>query len=1326
MLKRLTVLISCWICFSAVAPAQSRDTLVILNEVMFNPPAALGANAEYIEIFNTSFTDSIQLNRWRFGDLNRQDTIQFPTGAIWLRPRQYAVVAGRNGFDSLYRYNVPPDALQLRLPVSTVGNGLGNSGDAVIIRNPQGDTIQIYRYGNANTPTTPIPPQGTSLEKRIPNRDNAQDNWGFGIPFGTAGRQNSLTPVNRDLSLSAPGSISGRLGQSISILCIVRNRGLLPFGIGTELKLFESQNLITPIQTASLAQNLSPNDSLQQVFSLTLQFPAPQGYTLVLENAQDENPFNDTARVSLQLLANTDLDTNIIFSEVMYDPPVGANSTADEFVEIFNTSFSDSINLAGWRFDNTTLSDTGAGETILAPRSFAVIFGPSYFTAGQFYRNDIPTGTLVLRASGSISLSNSGDTIMLRNTQGDTIARMGYIGRSSDKGFSLEKILLNRDDSRTNYARSLFQRGTPGRPNSVTPKNFDLALSAPTVLSAVPNQTLTVPFTLRNRGLQAFGNGATVSLFEDRDGIGVPNPALPVASTSLSQNLLPQDSLLLSLNYFVPFTPPVALILSLAIANDEDTANNVAVLTLRVPRFADTNIVISEIMYDPPVGANSTADEFLEVYNTSDSLAIDLNGWRVKNTTISDTGTGQTVLAPRSFAVIFPNSYFTAGQFYRNQIPQGTLVLRASGSLSFSNSGDNIALRNLDNDTIGFVSYIGQSSQKGFSLEKITLNRNDAPSNFAYSTRQGGTPARPNTATPKERDLDLLTVSTLTGESGATVQLPFTIRNRGTLPFGEGATLFLLENNSVLQSFSLASNLLPQQVISQAFSYTIPSALPERLALRLVIADDEDTLNNLQEIQLRFLSPTDANIIFSELMIDPPDGIDSDFNEFIELYNANPDSAVDLSGWRLNARTLSDTGSGNTILPPQQYAVIFPRNYFLDSTRYYDRRIPQGALVLQASGSLGLTNTGSTVALLNRDGDTVAVVRYSESDVRNEFSLEKRMLTRDEAMSNYATSFFVGGSPGAPNTLTRARRTERNQVVVNEILYQPIQSTTDFRPDQPDWIEIYNRSNTPIDVAGWTLSNAPNERGEFETYFFATNADIDYVLQPGEYAVVSPDRARERDSTRLVIYYRNLPPNAKLFFVTTRSTFSNSTSGGLIWLRDNTGNTVDSVRYSPSWHSPFLSSTRGITLERINPNFPSNDARSWTSSTNREFGGTPALRNSVFAESFADENVSGLDVRPNPFSPDGDGREDNCVIAYSLKGNVNRIRIRIFDVKGRLVRTLANSEPSGSSGEVVWDGFGENREKLRIGIYIILLESLNANSATIETLKKTVVLARPL
>jgi hypothetical protein len=179
-------------------------------------------------------------------------------------------------------------------------------------------------------------------------------------------------------------------------------------------------------------------------------------------------------------------------------------------------------------------------------------------------------------------------------------------------------------------------------------------------------------------------------------------------------------------------------------------------------------------------------------------------------------------------------------------------------------------------------------------------------------------------------------------------------------------------------------------------------------------------------------------------------------------------------------------------------------------------------------------------------------------------------------------------------------------------------------------------------------------------------------------------------------------------------------------LIDNTGGTVDSVRYSPDWHNPFFSDTRGISLERINPNMESNDKRNWSSSTNRIYGGTPAKKNSVFASSLNGNATTSVDVNPNPFSPDSDGRDDFCVIRYTLNSNTNRIRMRIYDVLGRLVRTLANSEPSGSSGEIVWDGLGENRESLRIGIYIILLEALDANSTSTQTLKKTVVLARRL
>ncbi|MBI1804129.1 MAG: hypothetical protein HY033_09215 [Ignavibacteriae bacterium] len=60
---------------------------------------------------------------------------------------------------------------------------------------------------------------------------------------------------------------------------------------------------------------------------------------------------------------------------------------------------------------------------------------------------------------------------------------------------------------------------------------------------------------------------------------------------------------------------------------------------------------------------------------------------------------------------------------------------------------------------------------------------------------------------------------------------------------------------------------------------------------------------------------------------------------------------------------------------------------------------------------------------------------------------------------------------------------------------------------------------------------------------------------------------------------------------------------------------------------------------------------------------------------------------------------------------------------GRLVRTLANSEPAGAQGELVWDGLNDNRERVRMGIYVVLLEAFDSFGGSIETRKGIVVVA---
>jgi flagellar hook assembly protein FlgD len=70
--------------------------------------------------------------------------------------------------------------------------------------------------------------------------------------------------------------------------------------------------------------------------------------------------------------------------------------------------------------------------------------------------------------------------------------------------------------------------------------------------------------------------------------------------------------------------------------------------------------------------------------------------------------------------------------------------------------------------------------------------------------------------------------------------------------------------------------------------------------------------------------------------------------------------------------------------------------------------------------------------------------------------------------------------------------------------------------------------------------------------------------------------------------------------------------------------------------------------------------------------------------------------------------------------------VRIYDAKGRLIRTLASSEPSGSHGEIIWDGYNDNHERARIGIYIVLLEALDGFGGNVQTVKGTVVVAAKL
>ncbi|MDZ7758383.1 gliding motility-associated C-terminal domain-containing protein [Rhodohalobacter sp.] len=190
-----------------------------------------------------------------------------------------------------------------------------------------------------------------------------------------------------------------------------------------------------------------------------------------------------------------------------------------------------------------------------------------------------------------------------------------------------------------------------------------------------------------------------------------------------------------------------------------------------------------------------------------------------------------------------------------------------------------------------------------------------------------------------------------------------------------------------------------------------------------------------------------------------------------------------------------------------------------------------------------------------------------------------------------------------------------------------------------------------------------------------------------------------------------------------RAGLSLTLSGRAVYLADSSGMAIDRVDYKPEWHNPNLITTQGVSLERINPDFESNDSSNWGSHAS-VIGGTPLGRNSLHQQTGIENGPEGVTLSPNPFSPDDDGVDDNLVINYQFEDPNYMLKVRIYDRYGRLVRNLANSHAAGLNGSLTWDGRTDDGQRNRIGIYIIYVEAYNGSTGSKKVYKEPAVVAR--
>ena len=152
------------------------------------------------------------------------------------------------------------------------------------------------------------------------------------------------------------------------------------------------------------------------------------------------------------------------------------------------------------------------------------------------------------------------------------------------------------------------------------------------------------------------------------------------------------------------------------------------------------------------------------------------------------------------------------------------------------------------------------------------------------------------------------------------------------------------------------------------------------------------------------------------------------------------------------------------------------------------------------------------------------------------------------------------------------------------------------------------------------------------------------------------------------------------------------------------GLVIDQMEFSEKMHYPLLKETKGVALERVSWEVPSEQADNWHSAAEAVHFGTPGHVNSMSSFLEVEANEEALVVEPVVFSPDGDGFDDNCRITYQLGETGCSMNVYVFSAEGRMVRHLVQGELVADEGSFVWNGLDARGRRVPIGIYVVVTE----------------------
>lgn len=433
---------------------------VVLSEIMFNPPES-EYYEEFIELYNPSLLDTIDLQGYCLGDQIEQDSLIETDGDLLLSPRAYALILDPGYWDNSAVYDtvISPNALILTIADNAFGAyGLRNNPpDTVILKNPAGETVAFFSYCSDNE-------DGYSEEKIRLDGGDETVNWANSMTcLGTPGYNNSVQPPEIDLAVVgiqvSPSPLP--FGSSPVISALLSNRGLQTIS-GAEV-IFAMGYIETTAPDTILGSqtipDLLPADSAEITFFSEPLPPGPHRiYTW--HTLQDDLFADDSMSV---VLYGGYPEKSLIFNEIFPTPAEGQC----EWVELYNPGEMD-VSLTGFAFSD---QDTSNGVT-LVDFSLKVSQGNFVLLAADsnVFDFSMPEGAcVVVMENGWPTLNNDGDTPTLFDAADGFQDAVPYTGWEILSGISLERLsAAGSSDDPANWVPSCDSTGgTPGRPNSM-------------------------------------------------------------------------------------------------------------------------------------------------------------------------------------------------------------------------------------------------------------------------------------------------------------------------------------------------------------------------------------------------------------------------------------------------------------------------------------------------------------------------------------------------------------------------------------------------------------------------------------------------------------------------------------------------------------------------------------------------------------------------------------------------------------------------------------------------------------------------------------------